>query len=440
MNQSILFSPVGGTDPISMANYHDGALLHICRYFKPTKVIMYMSKEILDLQEQDNRYLYCLQQLMELQNRTFDIEIIRRPDLTDVQEFDYFYQDFREIIEDIMSGTDGSDKLYLNVSSGTPAMKGVLTVLKTVIDYNCDLIQVVTPVKHMNEHEHQNYDVKFLWEADEDNADDAENRCRIVKCPTLSKIKQEEIIKQHISEFEYSAAASIASKMPAIDTANYLDLLHIAAARLLLNFPEVDKLSRNARIDFTPVKASSDRKYFEYELALEIKLYKHEYGDFVRAISPLIVELFELIVKRQYKIAIDDFCYYDRQNVRKWSRDKLGGTELLRALQSGYDEPFQYGFVKSDHFKFIICYYAKDQNLIKLVDNLRNVELNIRNLAAHEIVSIDNDVIVQRTGYTVKQLVLMLRQLFAYANINIKNELWDSYKDMNAFIIQSIGN
>jgi agmatine/peptidylarginine deiminase len=53
MNQTILFTPVGGTDPISLNNYHDGSILHICRFYKPDKVILYMSKEMLDFQEKD---------------------------------------------------------------------------------------------------------------------------------------------------------------------------------------------------------------------------------------------------------------------------------------------------------------------------------------------------------------------------------------------------
>lgn len=50
MNRTIIFSPVGGTDPISSSNLRDGSLLHICRWYKPDKVYLYMSKEILALQ------------------------------------------------------------------------------------------------------------------------------------------------------------------------------------------------------------------------------------------------------------------------------------------------------------------------------------------------------------------------------------------------------
>ena len=47
MNKIILFSPVGGTDPISLTNCCDGSMLHICRHYKPDKVMLYMSKEMI---------------------------------------------------------------------------------------------------------------------------------------------------------------------------------------------------------------------------------------------------------------------------------------------------------------------------------------------------------------------------------------------------------
>ena len=82
MNDTILFSPIGGTDPISMNNCHDGAMLHICRVYKPTKIFLYMSQEMLKNQEADDRYRYALGKLFELQGRT-DVKIIpiERPEL-----------------------------------------------------------------------------------------------------------------------------------------------------------------------------------------------------------------------------------------------------------------------------------------------------------------------------------------------------------------------
>ena len=116
MKQTILFSPVGGTDPISNTNGRDGSLLHICRVYQPDKVILYMSKEILDNQAKDDRYRYCLDRLAQNQGRKMEYEIIERPNLSNVQEFDFFYQDFRRIIARITEMMEDDDRLLLNVS------------------------------------------------------------------------------------------------------------------------------------------------------------------------------------------------------------------------------------------------------------------------------------------------------------------------------------
>lgn len=69
-------------------------MLHIFRCYKPDEVYLYMSKEILALHEKDNRYLYCLDRLAERQKRSYKYEIIARPEMENVQEFDYFLSGF----------------------------------------------------------------------------------------------------------------------------------------------------------------------------------------------------------------------------------------------------------------------------------------------------------------------------------------------------------
>ena len=90
MGKTILFSPIGGTDPIAEKNMQDGSLLHICRVYRPDKVVMYMSREMLEKHRKDNRYLECLDRLAKLQNREMEYVIIERPELQYVQKYDYF--------------------------------------------------------------------------------------------------------------------------------------------------------------------------------------------------------------------------------------------------------------------------------------------------------------------------------------------------------------
>jgi CRISPR type III-A/MTUBE-associated protein Csm6 len=462
MNKKILFSPVGGTDPISSTNYRDGSLLHICRVYQPDKVVLYMSKEILDNQEKDDRYRYCLDRLAKMQKRTMEYKIIERPELRNVHEFDYFYGDFRGIIEELFKEMDDTDSLLINVSSGTPQMKSGLLVLRTLGEFPCETIQVATPERKMNNHIHDGYDVEVLWELNEDNGPKFENRCKPVKCPTLSEIKSEEIMKKHISVYDYRAALDVAETLPREHTERYIDMLQMAASRLLLDMGNVDKILNRQKVYQLPVRGSNSRKYFEYALNLNVKLKREEYADFVRGTTPLIVDLFELILKRKYKINIDEYCYWQKKKegkcdrkkrtgykndsseekqkgVRKWDRKKLFKTELLRALEKGYGKPFLYGDIKSDNLKILIEYYSDDPHLKELVSDLRGVEENLRNQAAHQIVSITDQKIKDETGFTGKQIMDMIKELFRYTGINIADTVWNSYEEMNQIIINLIG-
>lgn len=437
MNQKILFSPVGGTDPISSTNCRDGSLLHICRVYQPNKVILYMSWEMLENHEKDNRYLYCLDRLAENQSRKMEYEIIRRPELTKVHEFDYFYQDFREIIENVFEQMDETDSFLLNISSGTPAMKSGLAVLQTMGEFPCTLVQVATPEKRINEHVHKDYDVKALWEKNEDNQENFENRCKEIKCPTLSAIKNEEIIKKHIAVYDYQAAYAVAQSMPAVYTASYIDLLELGVYRILLDFSEVDRLLGNQRLYSLPVEEKDSRKYFEYALNLNVRLQRKEYADFVRALTPLIVDLLEMVLKKQTGIDINEYCFWEN-TVRKWDRNKLAGNVILEKLNEKYNNKFRYGPVYSGHLNTLIQQLSPDARLKELADDLRNIERSIRNLAAHNIVSITDERIKNETGFTGKQIMDIIKSMFSYTDIPVKKEYWNSYDDMNEVILKTM--
>ena len=441
MGRTILFSPVGGTDPISAANVYDGSLLHICRFYKPDRVILYMSAEVLKLQEEDDRYRYCLKRLLELQKREMDIESIERPELTEVQEFDYFYDDFRNVLKNIYNGMNEDDELLLNVSSGTPAMKSTLMILGTFGEIPCRLIQVATPVRKMNEHQHRDYDVQTLWELNEDNSENTENRCSEIHCPSLLMLKQEEMIKQHIAVYDYHAALTVAVAMPPVYTRSYINLVRAADFRQQLLLSDADKICNAFGINMFPVKDSNKRKYFEYALMLQNKLLRKEYADFIRGISPLLADLFELILKNYCGLDINKFTSI-RNGIRKWDRTKLASSDsnvvlIMNILTQNFSK-FNYDPVYSSHLKVIIDNMTNDLTLRQLADDLRDVEATVRNLAAHEIVSITADSIRTLTGQTPDQIMKKIKTAFTYAGMNIKSEYWYSYDEMNRQIIDSM--
>ena len=77
--------------------------------------------------------------------------------------------------------------------------------------------------------------------------------------------------------------------------------------------------------------------------------------------------------------------------------------------------------------------------MIGLAKDLTNVEGRIRNMAAHEIVSITEDTIVERTELTGKQIMEKIKEMFNFTGIKIKSNDWNSYNDMNDQIICKLG-
>lgn len=441
MGKTILFTPVGGTDPISATNYYEGAILHICRYYKPDQVILYMSKEMLAYQKQDNRYLYCLQKLSDVIEHEMEYEVIERDDLTKVHEFDYYYEDFKNLIHNIYATMGEDDRLLINISSGTPAMKSGLLVLQVLAEFPATLIQVSTPERKINEHRHEGYDVEVLWELNQDNMPDAKNRCKEVTCPSLEKLKKEEIIKKHIKAYDYRAALAVADSLKNEDTNRYRKLLEMATKRMLLDLETVDKIRNETGFDCIPVKTSSDRKLFEYVLCMDIKLKRGEYADFIRSITPVLVDLYELVLKKQCGININDYCETKRRGrdyIRVWSKNKLDNTTVQQELDNAFGGDFKGREIYSVHLMYLVDAFSDNLKIKNLVSDLRTVEERIRNDAAHDIISVTEESIEKKTGFKPQKIMQMTRELFGFTGIHVKKEYWDSYDEMNNQLINII--
>lgn len=420
-------------------NFRDGSMLHICRVYQPDEVYLYMSAEILALHKQDNRYIYCLEKLAELQGREMSCHIIERPDLHDVQVFDWFYEDFRQIIRDITAGLDESDTLLLNISSGTPAMKSGLLVLTTLGEYPCRLIQVRTPGRKMNEHRHEDYDILTLWDLNEDNEADFENRCEEVHCPSLSLLKQEELIKKLVRSYDYEAARQICLLLPASSTEGYRSLLELACMRMQLDLPALNKLDNEQEESFLPIKDARKEKYFEYALQLHVKQVKKEYTDFVRAITPLLVDLFIMILKHEGGLDVLACC---QEGKMKWDENRLKNDypKVLQVLDEAYSwcGGFRVSPVYSDHLMRLAKVYVKNEKVVALIESLRGVEEAVRNTAAHEIVSLSEDKIKKLTGYDTEGIMQMIKEAFKYTGIGVSPIHWQSYEEMNERIIKAM--
>jgi len=115
----------------------------------------------------------------------------------------------------------------------------------------------------------------------------------------------------------------------------------------------------------------------------------------------------------------------------------------LDVLNTFFNGQFKFGPVYSAQLIVLIEHYAskaenKSTDLISLVNALRDVEQNLRNKVAHQIISVTDESIKKETGFTGKQIIDMIKKTFKFAGINISKEYWTSYDDMNNKILKAM--
>ncbi len=436
----ILFSPIGGSDPIR--NYHDGSMLHICRNYLPDRVVLYLSGEMYQHHVQDNRYVYCLEELGKKMSHPFEIEVIVRDELTEVQDYEYFYTEFTKCINDIVAQMDEGDELLLNVSSGTPAMKNALIILATLAEFSFQPIQVSTPLKRSNymDENTKNYEVQEQWEFDEDNEpqEGDTSRCEEIKSLNLVKLLKVNLLEKHLQAYDYTAALEIARDLKNHISVKATAMIEQANERNQLNTKRVNELAKKIDYQPMPVKNQENCDLLEYVLLLQMKVRRKEYADFIRAITPVVFELFYRVLKRQCHIDIKDYCDEKKSGLR-WNLEKIKQTEVGDILQKEYAATgFRGGPVYSSQLKPLILHYSGSEKVNTLVTDLRHAEEKARNKAAHTIVSITNEKIVKWTDYTAEELLVKIQQLTLFVVPGQDGSIWDSYDRMNEAIMKEI--
>jgi hypothetical protein len=120
--------------------------------------------------------------------------------------------------------------------------------------------------------------------------------------------------------------------------------------------------------------------------------------------------------------------------MKKIEKDEM----VYSALQDGYHNGFSGKNIGSDHLLKLIEAFCDNRDIRDAAVRIREVEEAIRNDSAHEMISVTEEVIEQRTGLTTDEILKLIKRLFDYTGYGIKEADWDSYHAMNQAIIQAI--
>ena len=221
-----------------------------------------------------------------------------------------------------------------------------------------------------------------------------------------------------------------------------MDMVYAAKHHSQLNISQVSKLSGKIGCDILPVKDSENIKIFEYAMLVWLKIQRGEYADFVRSLTPLIINLEIMILKKECKLDVEKLTTKDEKNKEKmfrWNKKLMNqeNPQILKVLDKEYDG-FKFGPVYSAHINILIQAFSQDINLREELKTIAILEKEIRNIAAHTITSVSDKDIVRKTGFTSKQIFEKIKYMFIKAGMNIKENDWNTYINMNDLIKKEI--
>lgn len=202
----VLISAVGDTDPFR--NFHDGALIHIARKYRPEKVILIFSEHTAKKQGNIEKALFSIAPDYEPEL------IIHDPIISDneVHIFDVMFQRFSDILQEYYTK---EDEFILNLSSATPQIKSALFVINRLNGINVKAVQVSSPEHASNENiGHDNDEnIDELIEVNEDNKVNFIDRTIEDNAEKFNQALLKKTARDFIEKFDYKAALDILNQL-----------------------------------------------------------------------------------------------------------------------------------------------------------------------------------------------------------------------------------
>lgn len=443
----ILFTPAGDTDPVR--GYRDGAILHILRHYDVDKVILFLTKEM----EGKEAEMGCYTKGIYSVSPNVSIAIVKSG-ITDPYNYEsltVIQDDFARIYEE-----NPEAEWLLNVSSGTPQIKTVMALL--ALDYpKAKAIQVLSPEKKSNRGNppcRTSEELVEMLDCNEDNEEDAPNRC---KEPLLLLLKRHGVsmqIESLVKNYEYAGAYELVRLNPNLYSETTKKLLQHAMYRRDLMWRQANKVISRYKGNLLIACPNDFSEYFQ---VMELRERKKQYPEFIVKLSPVLMELGIKYVEKLNCFHLASCCE-KRRDVKYYIRRNLLDRrypKLLVYLETQLGNIFRDGPL---YFSTIvrICEYLQNNELkgnrnheriTGIFGNLRVVEERTRNLVAHEITNLDDCLIQKITaenrnrslgipgGLRAKDIISLLHEA---VRLILGRDIPWSYNNLNDKIIESL--
>ena len=380
----VLISAVGNTDPIR--NFHDGALVHIARRYRPDKIIIVFSEEL--IRKKDD-----IEKVVRSIDSEYLPEIVYHEPIilnNEVHIFDTMFDQFDDIIREYYTK---DDEFILNLSSGTPQIKSALFVLNRLSEINVKAVQVPSPEKKSNagvRHD-DSEDIDVLIDTNMDNKQDYVDRTIE---DTSDKFKQgliKKTLRDFIKKYDYKASLEIANQLP--------DFSGLKDCRKKLQ-DIVDSLDRQDIPQLLQKKKWSEEQKKVLNAYLTIDLQK-ERGNFSEGL---------IRIKNLTEFILEDYI----------------GNRYPEFLDNYVNESEKYYLGIQDYNKIL---QIKDRTLYDKIKPILRIN-KTRNTVAHRLDSIKAEDLKQ-LGPVLKTLKGLVKEQYQFTEKD-----FDFYKDLNKELLE----
>lgn len=381
----ILISAVGDTDPIR--NFHDGALVHIARKYRPDKIIIVFSERTIGKKDDIEKVLHAIdpEYVPEI--------VIHKPIIlnADIYVFDTMYDQFESIIQQYYTK---DDELLLNLSSATPQVKSALFIINRLSEINVKAIQVPTPVNDSNENvPHDNVeDIDILIDTNEDNVEDFVDRTLEDESEKFLHALMKKTIRDFIKKYDYKASLELANQLP--------DFPGLKDCRKKLQ-DIVDSLDRQAVPQLLQKKKWSEeqKKVLNAYLTIDLQKERGNFSEGLIRIKNLTEFILEDYIENRYPGFLDNY-------VNESEKYYLGIWDYRKILKEK-NEWNQYKKIKS-------------------VISMNST----RNTVAHKLDTLDSDELKQ-LGPVLKTLKGLIKEQY-----QLTEKDFNFYKDVNKELLE----
>ena len=460
MSKKVLLTFAGNTDPTR--GQHDGPIIHICRYYKPEKIYLILTKE---MEERDESPYNIYEKAIKENLKDYNPEIIRiKTGIKDAHHFDVYFDTIYQTFEKIKKEEKDAE-VYLNMTSGTSQITtNLLMYYIDSVDLKLIPIQVETFTGQSNKTEADNKTVDKYYAVEEEaicNLDNEENSKKRIVVPDLkkySRILTKNQIEKLLEQYKYEAISELLKRDIFDKNLELNTLVNFAIERTTLK-----GLDTNKKLDFLDNKDYNRLYYFTkdknitripswYQIVdcfalANIKQKAEDISSYTLMLEPIIVKLYLSILKDIMKKNLDELFRKDSHGY------KIELKRLEEDLKEMIKEDLKREYLKDDVYisaqtlTSTIKYYLKKEKklasimnidyFISLAETLAKMK-NVRNTLAHELKSISREDFNRESETTVEQINSKILDFFNkfYNPLGYKKEMVEVYDNINKEIVK----